>query len=300
MPNFIIVGAQKSGTTALARYLQQHPQIYMSPVKEPGFFDFEGLEPNFCGPGDAEWYRYPNIVNDIDSYCKLFAGVSTETAIGEATTWYLYSPRAPERIQHYIPDVKLIAILRNPVDRAYSAFMHTVYEEREPLRDFAKALKEEEKRIANNWEYRWRYKQMGFYSAQLKRYFDLFDRSQIRVYLYEDLNENPIGLLNDIFQFLNVDIDFIPDVTSRHNASGIVKSRALHKLVYDDNPIKNAVKSILPGDFRKKIVAQLKIQNLAKIPCPSDVRRKLLEDFCKEVSELQSLIHRDLSEWLLE
>ncbi|MDJ0798482.1 MAG: sulfotransferase [Calothrix sp. MO_167.B12] len=295
IPNFLIIGAQKAGTTALWHYLNQHPQIYMSPVKEPGFFDFEGEKPNFSGPGDAELYNH--VVTDIEEYRQLFQGAANEIAIGEATTWYLYSQKAPERIKHYIPDVKLIVILRNPVDRAYSSFMHAIRDEREPL-DFAKALGEEEIRINQNWEYLWRYKQMGFYSIQLKCYFDNFDISQIKVYLYEDLNNNPAELIKDIFQFLDVDDTFMPEVFTRLNISGTRKNKTIDALLNTENPVRNFLRPILPVRLRKNIANYLRTQNSLKPQCPLDIQKELIEVFREDILELQNLIQRDLSKWL--
>ncbi len=151
MPNFLIIGAAKAGTTALYSYLKQHPQIYMSPEKEPHFFAFEGEQPNFGGTaGKQEWLNR-TVITDIETYRKQFQKVSREIAIGEASALYLYIPKAVERINHYIPDVKLITILRNPIERAYSAFLFQIRDELEPITDFAQALEEEKIRINKNW-----------------------------------------------------------------------------------------------------------------------------------------------------
>ncbi len=296
LPNFLIIGAQKAGTTSLYHYLEQHPQIYMSPVKEPGFFDFEGEKPNFCGPGDRDLYSH--VTTDIEAYRRLFQEASNEIAIGEATTWYLYSQKAPERIGHYIPNAKLIVILRNPVDRAYSSFMHAIRDSREPLTDFAQALQAEEARIEKNWEYLWRYKDMGFYSVQLKRYFEKFDRHQIKVYLYEDLNNNPAELLKNIFQFLGVDRNFIPEVFTRLNISGIRKNKAIDALLDDNNPVKNFLRPLLPVRVRKRIANHLRTNNFVKPSCSPDIQKELIEVFREDILALQNLIERDLSKWL--
>ncbi len=120
-PNFLIIGALKAGTTSLFNYLMQHPQIYMSPVKEPKFFALVG---EYLDPKKREILG--KCVVDIEEYRALFDNVTTEKAIGEASAIYLSSRRAPGRIQHYILNVKLIAILRDPVERAYSHFLHNV------------------------------------------------------------------------------------------------------------------------------------------------------------------------------
>ncbi len=149
LPNFLVIGATKSGTTSLYTYLKQHPEVYM-PMKEPNFFALEGREPPFFrGP---EGWKEPSQkrITDLEGYRTLFAGASGEKAMGEVSPLYLYAPQAAYRIRRYVPEAKLVAILRNPVERAYSAYMHLVREDREPL-GFAEALKEEERRIQSNW-----------------------------------------------------------------------------------------------------------------------------------------------------
>jgi hypothetical protein len=304
MPNFLIVGAAKSGTTALYEYLKQHPQVFMSFNKEPHFFAFEGKRPDFQGPGDQELYDDIG-VSDIEVYRALFRGVAKETAIGEASVYYLYLPRARERIQHYVPDVKIIAILRDPAERAYSNFLHMIRDRKEPLSDFARALQAEEDRIQNNWGPLWHYRQVGFYYEQLKRYYEVFDREQIRVYLYEDLNDNPTTTLKDAYTFLGVDNTFASDVSVRHNVSGVPKNNhwhALHKFLLEPHPVKAIFKPFLPVKLRRalphRLVNTLRNRNLDKPPFPVEVRRYLTEVYSDDILKLQELIQRDLSKWL--
>ncbi len=297
MPNFLIIGNGKSGTTSLYHYLKQHPEVYMSPIKEPHFFSFEGESPtSFSGPGDEEFMSRK--VTDLEEYRRLFAGASDEKAIGEASQTYLGNPKAPDRIRHYIPEAKLIAILRNPVDRAYSAYLHLVRNGQEWL-DFARALREEEARIKANWNDIWHYKRGGFYHAQLTRYYDLFDQDQIRVYLYEDLKEDPVGTMQSIFRFLGVDDAFVPDTSVRYNVSGIPKSRALKTFVEKPNPLKTAIKPLFTEGLRRRIAENLRHRNLAiPPPMPEDVRKELPEAYREDILKLQDLIGRDLSGWL--
>jgi hypothetical protein len=298
LPNFLIIGTQKAGTTALAYHLGKHPQIYISPIKEPGFFDFENRQPDFSGPGDRELHRF--VTTDIEAYRQLFQGVNNEIAIGEATTWYLYSPKAPECIYKYVPNVKLIVILRNPVDRAYSAFMHVIRDGRETVTDFAQALKEEEIRIARNWEYLWRYQQMGFYYAQLKRYFDLFKQNQIKVYLYEDLKNDPVNLVKDICQFLDVDERLITKSLPRRNVSGIPKNKLLDYLSKKQNfkSVKAFLKLFISSKVRESIMVNLKNKNLTKPQMSPMIRSQLTEIYRQDILKLQDLIGQDLSPWL--
>ena len=304
LPNFLVVGAQKAGTTALYNYLRQHPEIYMSSVKEPHFFAFEGEELNFQGPRDQEILSRM-VVSDSKSYQALFEGVSTETAIGEASAMYLYDPKAPYRIEHHVPEARLFAVLRNPVDRAYSAFLHMIRDGREPLTDFARALEAEQERIQNNWGPIWHYKNMGFYHKQLSRYYEVFGREQIRVYLYEDLNDDPLDVLRDMYAFLGVESTFVPEVSGRYNVSGVPKSRRLHTLhsfLRGRSPVKSALKPLLPKRLRrwlvKGLLRSLQTRNLVKPPLPEEVRGHLVEAYREDVLKLQGLIGRDLSKWL--
>ena len=296
MPNFLIIGAQKAGTSALYNYLKQHPQIFMSVEKEPSFFHFEGENITFCGPGDQDWYS--GRITNLEDYRRLFDKASGAVAVGEASTCYLQSLKAPKRIHHYIPDVRLIAILRNPVDRAYSAFMHLIRAGREPLRDFAQALQEEDKRIQNNWGELWQYKRQGLYADQLKLYFEQFDRNQIQVYLYEELENDPIKLLKNIFNFLNVDESFTPNAFIRYNASGIPKNKALHAFLYSKSPLKNFFKPLIPSELRERVINQLKLQNMVKQPLSKNLRHEILKEYRDDIFELQDLLKRDLSKWL--
>lgn len=300
MPNFLIIGAAKAGTTALHSYLKQHPQIYMSPKKEPHFFAFEGEKLDFRGSGGDQQWLNRAAITDIETYRAQFQEVSKQIAIGEASTLYLYIPRAPERMRHHVPDVKLIAILRNPVDRAYSAFLYLMQDELEPITDFAQALREEETRIHENWVPIYYYQQMGFYYTQLKRYFDMFDQEQIRVYLYENFSTNPISILQDAFRFLGVDDTFTPDVSLRENVSGIPRNKVLNKFLVKPHPIKSILKPFLPEGVRRSLMVSLKNRrNMDKPPrLPLELRRQLIEVYREDILKLQHLIQQDLSRWL--
>ena len=289
MPNFLIIGAMKSGTTALYYYLEQHPEIYMSPVKEPNFFSSQEQE----NAADA--------VTNIGTYQDLFRGGSGKKALGEASHSYLYEPRAAAEIKRYVPEAKLIAILRNPIDRAYSHFLHMVRSGTEPLDDFAQALREEEVRIHKERTFQ-DYIGRGLYYQQLKRYFGTFPQEQVRVYLYEDLSGAPLSTVQDAFRFLKVDDSFVPDVSLRRNVSGHPKYKTLDGLLRRQSRIKHAAKIYLPARMRwrlSKTFDDLKTRNLAEPPpVQSKVRRHLIGVYREDILKVQELIHRDLSGWL--
>jgi len=297
LPNFLIIGAGSSGTTSLYHYLKQHPDIFMSPIKEPRFFYLEGEQLNFRGPGDQQIIR--SSVTNPEDYQKLFEGVTNETATGEASPIYLNSARASERIRHYLPEAKLIAILRNPVDRAYTNFLNKVQQGREPFTDFREALQEEEKRIRANWMNSWHYVQRGFYHTQLRRYFDRFPRDQIKIYLFEELVADPVNLLQDIFRFLGVKEDFIPDVSLKHNVSKTPKFRTLYAMLKKRNRFTATAGSLFGKERLRSLVTKVLRFNFCKPRVlPKEVRKQLIEVYREEILKLQDLINRDLSKWL--
>ena len=278
----------------------QHPEVYISPKKEPYFFAFQNEQVDFLCPGIQGKDHIINsaVVVDLEEYRHLFQGVSNEVAIGEASTLYLSFPKAAERIQYHIPDVKLIAILRYPADLAYSAFMHALRDNYESITDFSSALAAEEERIKLNWVLLWRYQDQGFYYRQLKRYFGLFDSHQIKVYLYEDLVNNCSCLIRDVFDFIGVDQDFIPDTSAKYNVTGIPKNKLLHEFLSKPNLITTSVKYLIPRPLRQKLINDIRNSNLAKPQLTQPLRQQLISIYREDILNLQELIQRDLSEWL--
>lgn len=299
LPNFLIIGAAKAGTTSLHYYLQQHPEIFMCPKKDTFFFDFDGKEPNFDGPGDNEWYRNQAIIH-LEQYQALFINGGGKKAVGEACAGYLYDAEAPARIHRHVPHAKLIAVLRDPVERAYSSFLQQVRDGYETVSDFPAALSLEEQRIRDNWRPIWHYKTRGFYFEQLKQCLRYFDQSQLRIYLYEDLQQDPATLLKDIFTFLEVDNNFEPDTSVRHNRAGIPRSRFLHKLIMTPNSLKTMVKPLIPGRVRSFVKATVtdSTANLRRPALSENLRKQLVAEYCDDILQLQQFIQRDLSHWL--
>jgi hypothetical protein len=301
MPNFLVVGAAKSGTSALYAYLRQHPQVFASEIKEPGFFAYEGTTARFTGPRASEGERQR--ITDLERYQALFRRTGDAKAVGEASSIYLYSTAAPKRIHHYLPDVKLIALLRNPVDRAYSGYRYSIRDGKESLGSFEEALAAEAERIAANWHPIWHHKSLGFYALQLKRYLQLFPRTQLRVHTYDSFQAKPVEVLQDVYRFLGIDPGFVPDVRVRHNVSGTPKSRLLHSFLAHPSPFKDAFKPLLPGVVRHHLRrARSVIMERNIIPqgarMAQETRRSLMQVFRDDILELQTVIDQDLSGWL--
>ena len=300
LPNFFIIGAAKSGTTMLYTLLEQHPEVYMSPEKEPRFFALEGKPLDFRGPGDE--VSNATAVHDPEAYLRLFSAVTKEKAVGEASTLYLFGPTAPQRISAVLPHAKLIAILRHPVERAYSNYLHLVRDGRETL-DFEEALRQETVRTSVlHWSRFWYYKETGYYFEQLRRYYDLFDAGQIKVYLYEDLTHDAPGLMKDIYRFLGVDDAFKPLIERKQNVSGVPKHTLLHSLVFKrGSPVKallRPIKSLLPGSMINTAM-DLENRSLVKPELPPSLRAALVGDYREDILKLQQLIQRNLSHWLV-
>ena len=296
LPTFLVIGAAKAGTTSLYRYLEQHPQIFVSPVKEPRFFALEGEVLDFRGPGDERLRR--DTTTSLAAYRALFSGVRDERASGEASTLYLHHPRAAANVAKHVPDVQLIALLRNPIERAYSAFLHRTRDGFEPCRTFEDALRDEPRRIAAGWAYGWHYRDQGFYQRDLSRYFERFDRSQIRIHLHEDLDRDPLAVVTDLFGWLGVDPSFRPDVRVRHNPSGRGRHPSAQRLLASSHPLKRMAKTMIPDQWGHRAIAWLQARTLARPELRPDTRAELRECYREDIGRLAELIGRDLSSWL--
>ena len=295
-PNFLIVGTAKSGTTSLHKYLEQHPQIFMSSHKEPFYFALKDVKPDFRGPGDQIPIN-DSAVTSLDQYLALFDECSGEVAIGESSTCYLYIQRSVNEIKKLIPDAKIIIMLRNPADRAYSSFMHLRMQGRETLESFDDSLLEEKNRIQSNYSWIWHYKSMGFYYPQVKRYIDAFGRKNVKIYLYEDFRVDQEKTVKDIFDFLGVDSSFSPDLNMHYNKTGFTKSEELKKIFNQTNLAKKILKKVLPYETRRAIRNKFKNWNMYKPKAPLNTIKMLLQEYEDDILKLQTLIERDLSIW---
>jgi len=288
MPNFLLIGTQKGGTTSLYSYLKQHPQVYMSPLKEPLYFMTSGMD-------DAP----SSTVNDLNTYKKLFEGVTNEKAIGEASTTYLACPWTPKLIKETIPDVKMIAVLRNPVDRAWSHYlMHAAKGHPMFSADFAKAIQETKvyRRAGETWKFG--YISMGMYYEQLQRYYSIFEREQIKIIFYQDILDDIQGVLRSIFSFLGIDNSFITDTSQRKNVSQVTRSTKLDRIIYGQGRLKKAITPFIPNSMKSIVKERMRKLNKHKPTLPSQQKNYLIETYREEIVKLQDFVNRDLSSWL--
>jgi hypothetical protein len=293
-PNFFVIGAGRSGTTSLYNYLKQHPDVFMSPIKETNFFAYEGENMEF-----RSVMRFPVVTTE--AYLALYHGVSKEKAVGEASPLYLHSRYAAERIREFCPEAKLIAILRHPVDRAHSSF-HLHLRDGDEKRTFAEAVRREREGIedASLTFGQRNYLRFGRYSRYLSIYFELFEREQIEVYLFDDLAANPLTLMRNVFGFLEVDATFAPDVSLRHNAAGVPESR-FWQLLVTKNSFTRMLRKLLPvraHNSALEIQAAARSRHFAKPKLSEELRHELNKFYRDDILKLQDLIQRDLSPWL--
>ncbi|MCW2546431.1 MAG: sulfotransferase [Mycobacterium sp.] len=232
LPDFLVVGAPKAGTTALHVALAGHPQLCLSDIKEPKYFLVDGPPPTGGGPGDAK--TYSEYVWRREDYEKLWDHAGPDQLRGESTTLYLQDPQAHVRIHRTVPKVKLIAVLRDPVDRAHSNWSHLRSAGLEPIADFPRACMLGERRGADGWGPFWRYLEIGRYGAQLEHLYSVFPREQVLVLLYRELREQPIRALDRVCSFLGIETGHLKELPSENVTAqvseGLLNS-ALHKTV---------------------------------------------------------------------
>ena len=242
-------------------------------------------------------YKYS--VTDIACYRSLFQEVSQEKAIGEASVPYLYFPQAAVQIKKYLPDVRMIVILRNPIERLYSHYL-MVREKYllEPLA-LAQAIAQEKERIRNHWGWDWHYVSMGLYYNQLKLYLDLFSREQIKVFLYEDFCLEPVGVVQQICQHINVDDTFVPNISKRNKVSYASRSHQLNRILNSPNRIRSSLLRLLPKKASQRVLFYGNRWNSIPVPpMDNELQERLKAIFREDIIKLQDLVSRDLSAWL--
>jgi hypothetical protein len=294
MPNFIIIGAAKAGTSSIFRYLGQHPEIFTSTPKEPSFFLFDSTVPHFNGPGDEIFYR--TVVADPEAYAALFAKTQGKKAVGEASTNYLHDEHAARRIRDRIPDARLIVVLRNPIERAYSHYWMYRLAGRE-TEGFASALDQEEDRRARHWGSGWQYARTGYYARHIRRYLEFFPRERLSITLYEDFERDPISFMKSLFGFLEIDDDFVPRMNVRYNVSGRPTSALTRFLLTSRHPVRQTLKDMIPRNVRVHLSARLRQKYLSKPPMPPECRDRLRTMYRADIADLEDMLGRSLAHW---
>lgn len=267
LPNFLIIGASRCGTTWMAKNLKMHPDIYMPAKKELDFFNRDF---------DKGWDYYSSYFPC--EKCRL------SKAVGEASPAYLYFSQVPGLIERGIPDVKLIVSLRNPIDRAYSHYWNLYAAA--PEGHVNKRLTFEEK-----IEFTPRLVDEGFYAEKLNSYYKLFSREKILVLIFEEMVEDPVATFKEIHKFLGVDTNFIPplrDIKINSASSKLGRSRLLYYT-------SKAFYRIVRIPFLSSRIDSVNARQLPDIHPVT--QQKLREKYAPHVSELEAMLNKDLSVW---
>lgn len=299
LPDFLVAGVPKAGTTALHAALSRHPRLFLSPIKEPKFFLTDGPPPAKGGPGDALTYR--EHVWRRDEYEALFDAAPPGTLRGEATPLYLYDPAAMGRIRALMPDAKLIVIIRDPVERAHSNWAHLWSAGLEPIGDFVRACAEEERRIDAGWASFWHYTGLGKYGEQLAHAFSLFPREQVLVLRYRLLIDEPAATLDAICGFLGVETGLLTEIP-RENVTAHPEETFAHRAVSIGMRASDAIGRLLPGSTATAVTHGLErfLQRgrRERQPLSWEQRQALLPKFEADIKLLERTLGEDFSQWL--
>ena len=296
LPTFLVIGASRSGTTSLHHYLGQHSDIFMCPIKSPNFFVAEDPLPSREGPVArkmaSQW------VASRQSYEALFSGVREEASIGEVSPVYLQSWAAPKRIRGICPEIKLVAILRDPAERAWAHYMGRMRDGLETRRSFEGVIEAELAEGLPDKVAFGSYLGCSRYGHFLGRYLEVFPRLQVKVFLFEDLCESPRDLLADIFSFLGVDPAQRASVRmSKHHQTGLVRGSLRRVLWTRSVRLRTALRPLLPVGVRR-LAAPLFLKNLDKPRLEPELRAGICEVLASDIERCQALISRDLTRWL--
>lgn len=300
LPDFLIVGAAKSGTTSLHYYLKQHPQIFMPNVKELRFFSLMDTSPD----STHDWLKGSDGIFSIDKYLSYFKDAKDVQVIGESCPIYLYTYKDTIRNIKKVygeshGSLKIILILRNPAEMAWSHFMMRRKNGAEPLEDFREYLKPDvvNRRLNNHRCSEVDYIGFGMYYEQVKSFMDEF--ADIKIFTYDDLCADGLEVTRAIFRFLEVDDGFIPEMETKYNVSGNVSSKLLGYLIIKKYLLKDFLKLIVPRGIRRKMRLKLETKIVDRKHIPDDIRQELIERYYKEdICKLGNLIGRELSTWL--
>ena len=300
LPNFLIFGVQKAGTISVYNYLKQHPQVYTSPIKETEFLSRESA-------------RRPELLTDeektgltkggrqkivtIDRYKALFEAAGEAIALGEASPNYLFAhEQAVPNIQTYLPNVKLIAILRNPVERAYSDYLMS-------LRQVVGNHKPLAEQIETSGQTSYTLLK-GLYYKGTKHFLDAFGPEQVKIFLFDDLRQNSAELMRELYEFIGVDSSFTANTQKKSQTAEVPKNSTINRLLRTQNPIRagaaRVLRAIVSEENRQKLRSQLisaNSQSKEELPLTNDERRLLEDYYRKDILQLQELLGRDLSHW---
>ena len=283
-PNLFIVGAAKAGTTSLAYYLQQHPDVYVSPFKEPHHFSQIAPSPELRA-------FFPSVADEAD-YLKLFKDARQEKVLCEASTSYLWTEGTPERIFGRVPDAKIIILLREPVGRAYSHYLNDVREGTEK-RPFLQAITEDYARQSKGWGVSHLYVDLGLYCQQVEKYLSTFSPDNVYVEFFETFVGNPVPVLESVFGFLDVDPGFAQKVRLEEKNAFAVPRGGLSRALLASPVAREVIRAAVPRSLRMFMREKVLLQKADKPKMDPEARAFLQEVYKNEAACLEALIGKE-------
>ena len=292
-PNFIIAGVARCGTTSLYHYLKQHPDIGFPKIKEPKYFSSIHLNFPHTGPGDETVDA--KIIKDKKKYFELFEGLGGKKAIGEASSdYFYYNQHTISSIKETLGDVKIILCFRNPIERTYSAFSNLIRDSRENL-TFEEALKAEDDRIKQNFDWMWAYKNGSLYAEGLKNFRENF--TNVHVVLLDELEKDPTKIITGVLEFLNVDPVIDLDTSTKYSHSGKPKNKLIAKLTDRNNKlfylVRETIIKLIPRNILEKVASKM----FKKDDINPKTRNQLKAFFQKDISSLSEMLNKNLDHW---
>ncbi|MCM3886925.1 sulfotransferase [Frankia sp. R82] len=298
LPDFLVIGVPKAGTTALHAALTRHPELFLPAVKEPKFFLSAGLPPARGGPGDAQTYQ-EHVWRQRD-YEALFDPAPAGTLRGEATPFYLYDLDAQNRIRRLVPKARLVVLLRNPVDRAHSNWTHLWAAGLEPERDFVQACALEQSRRDAGWADFWHYVSLGLYGEQLAHLYSLFPREQVLVLRYRDLRDSPEQTLDRVCAFLGVATGRLSAVPSE-NVTPFVADTPVNTVLRAALRTGGRIGAHFPVPVRLAVraplLSALQRQSGGRPKLTAAQRRAVLPYFLADIARLEELTGLPYDDW---
>ena len=299
-PDALIIGAPKAGTSALHVALAAHPQVYASRVKEPKYYMCtDAPPPAYAGPGDAHSQR--EWVWRRADYEALFADAPAGSVRLESTPFYLYLPHARRRLAAELPEARLIVVVRDPIDRAYSNWTHLWADGLEPMSDFVAAWRAETDRIAAGWAPFWHYRRLGRYGQQLADLFEVFPREQVLVLRYWQLVSQPAATVNRVARFLGIAEDrvgAVPQDNSRGFVAPGLRTAVLSRAIRAGAAAGQFVRPDVWRRASRPLVNALQHGGLAQRPkLQPEQREALLADCLDDFTLLEDVLGESFADW---
>jgi len=293
-PNFLMVGVARCGTTSLYKHLSNHPEIGMSKVKEPKYFSSLNLKLPQNGVADKTVYE--KMITDKHNYFKLFSRFSSKLIIGEASSdYFYYHKNTIPLIKKELGDVKIIICLRNPIDRAYSAYNNHLRDSREFL-NFRDAIDSEKNRILSNWDWLWHYKTGSLYYEPCLNFINSF--SDVKIIFFDELLSDPKKNLQSIYKFLGVSLPEDYKTFKKYSHSGVPKNNFLALITSRNNFFTNKLRLLV-----LKLIPRSYLESFAKLILKKKDMSKSDEIYLKsffrdDIKKLSKLLNKNLDHWL--